>query len=206
MTTILVADKVYVNPNYFNQTEFRDKILPDIIRTGTMILKRTYFEEEKKRKDKEVKEKVEREKFIAEQKAKGLNSYIDTNGQEHWISFDDEIDEIEKINRKNWKIQFHKSPETWYSIPEHGIEHIRFSKHIIPEESKRSYKYGSRYIPSDVKKAVWERDGGRCVECGSTHRLHYDHEIPFSKGGSNTEKNIRILCKKCNLRKSDKIE
>ena len=64
----------------------------------------------------------------------------------------------------------------------------------------------SRYIPSEVKRAVWERDRGQCVDCGSKQRLHYDHDIPFSKGGGNTVENIRILCQDCNLRKSDKIE
>jgi hypothetical protein len=64
----------------------------------------------------------------------------------------------------------------------------------------------SRYIPSEVKRIVWTRDHGRCVICGSNRRIHYDHDIPFSKGGSNTVDNIRILCEKCNLRKSDKIE
>jgi hypothetical protein len=64
----------------------------------------------------------------------------------------------------------------------------------------------SRYIPSSVKKAVWVRDHGKCVLCGSSKKLHFDHDIPFSKGGGNTEKNIRLLCEKCNLRKSNKIE
>lgn len=64
----------------------------------------------------------------------------------------------------------------------------------------------SRYISPDVKKAVWERDGGRCVICGSRRQLEYDHHIPFSKGGSNTERNIRILCKECNRKKTDRIE
>lgn len=65
----------------------------------------------------------------------------------------------------------------------------------------------SRLIPSHVKKVVWKRDGGRCVICTSKTNLHFDHDLPFSKGGSSfTEKNIRLLCLKCNLRKSDKIE
>jgi 5-methylcytosine-specific restriction endonuclease McrA len=64
----------------------------------------------------------------------------------------------------------------------------------------------SRYIPAEVKRIVWTRDHGRCVICGSNRKLHWDHDIPFRKGGSNSEKNIRILCEKCNLQKSDKIE
>ncbi len=64
----------------------------------------------------------------------------------------------------------------------------------------------SRRIPTAVKKTVWERDGGKCVKCGATENLHFDHIIPFSKGGSSTDpKNIQILCAKHNLSKSDKI-
>ena len=65
----------------------------------------------------------------------------------------------------------------------------------------------SRLIPTQIKVAVYRRDKGKCVLCGSTKNLHYDHDFPFSKGGSSiTEKNIRILCAKCNLTKHDKIE
>ncbi|MDD5312885.1 MAG: HNH endonuclease [Dehalococcoidia bacterium] len=65
----------------------------------------------------------------------------------------------------------------------------------------------TRLIPSDVKKRVWERDKGKCVICGSALNLHFDHDLPYSKGGSSlTENNIRLLCASCNLKKSDKIE
>jgi len=65
----------------------------------------------------------------------------------------------------------------------------------------------TRIIPTAVKVAVWKRDKGKCVLCGSTKNLHYDHDLPFSKGGTSlTEKNVRILCVKCNLTKRDKIQ
>lgn len=65
----------------------------------------------------------------------------------------------------------------------------------------------TRLIPSEVKKEVWKRDGGKCVLCSSKKNLHFDHDLPFSKGGTSlTVKNIRLLCAKCNLSKSDKIE
>jgi hypothetical protein len=64
----------------------------------------------------------------------------------------------------------------------------------------------TRLIPTYVKVEVWKRDGGKCVQCGATENLHYDHDIPFSKGGSSlTADNVRLLCAKHNLQKSDKI-
>ena len=64
----------------------------------------------------------------------------------------------------------------------------------------------NRLIPTPVKVEVWRRDGGQCVQCGSTKNLHFDHDIPFSKGGSSlTAANVRLLCAKHNLEKSDKI-
>jgi len=64
-----------------------------------------------------------------------------------------------------------------------------------------------RIIPSWVKQEVWKRDKGMCVLCGSVSFLHFDHVIPYSRGGSSKEpKNIRILCRKHNLQKRDRIE
>ncbi|MCB0750248.1 MAG: HNH endonuclease, partial [Ignavibacteriae bacterium] len=46
-----------------------------------------------------------------------------------------------------------------------------------------------------------------CVLCGSTDELHFDHDLPYSKGGTSISvNNVRILCARHNLAKSDKIE
>jgi hypothetical protein len=60
-------------------------------------------------------------------------------------------------------------------------------------------------IPEDVRIFVWKRDGGRCVQCGSRENLEFDHIIAVSKGGSNTARNIQLLCETCNRKKSDSI-
>src|SRR5208283_3238355 len=41
-----------------------------------------------------------------------------------------------------------------------------------------------RIIPTSVRLAVWKRDGGRCVICGASDELHFDHDLPWSKGGA----------------------
>ncbi|MFA4834208.1 MAG: HNH endonuclease [Patescibacteria group bacterium] len=65
----------------------------------------------------------------------------------------------------------------------------------------------TRVIPTEVKKIVWERDEGKCVMCGATDELHFDHDLPYSKGGTSiSSDNVKILCARHNLSKSDKIE
>lgn len=61
-------------------------------------------------------------------------------------------------------------------------------------------------IPEHIKVAVFQRDQGRCVQCGyrGTY-IEYDHIFPRSKGGANTVENVQLLCRMCNLKKSNKI-
>jgi hypothetical protein len=69
-------------------------------------------------------------------------------------------------------------------------------------EAKRS-----RIIPSHIKLEVWKRDGGKCVECGATDELHFDHILPYSKGGTSLKaENVQLLCARHNLSKSAKIQ
>lgn len=64
----------------------------------------------------------------------------------------------------------------------------------------------TRIIPTSVKLEVWKRDKGRCVECGSADNLHFDHIIPWSRGGSSlTAENVQLLCARHNIVKRDRI-
>jgi hypothetical protein len=63
-----------------------------------------------------------------------------------------------------------------------------------------------RLIPTEVKIEVWRRDNGRCVQCGATDELHFDHVLPYSKGGTSlTPANVQLLCARHNLSKGAKI-
>lgn len=52
-------------------------------------------------------------------------------------------------------------------------------------------------IPKAVKDSVWERDGGRCVLCGSFKALPNSHYIRRSAGGLGIEQNIVTMCIVC---------
>jgi hypothetical protein len=72
---------------------------------------------------------------------------------------------------------------------------------LVPDGQAPAGERNTRSIPQDVKIAVAARDGGRCRQCGSATELHFDHVIPWSKGGANTVANIQLLCGPCNRRK-----
>jgi hypothetical protein len=57
-------------------------------------------------------------------------------------------------------------------------------------------------IPEEVKRFVFRRDGGKCVQCGSGELLHFDHVIPVAMGGGHTAENLQLLCATCNREKA----
>jgi 5-methylcytosine-specific restriction endonuclease McrA len=72
---------------------------------------------------------------------------------------------------------------------------LRLSDRAAVEAQKTEDPAHTRLIPSEIKKEVWKRDNGRCVICGGTENLHFDHDLPFSKGGTSiSAKNVRLLC------------
>ena len=88
---------------------------------------------------------------------------------------------------------------------------FRFRLQIVSEEGQAVEQVTAqlpiqRGIPSAIKQEVYKRDRGQCVICGARDNLHFDHDLPFSVGGSSlTAKNVRLLCARHNLEKSDKI-
>ena len=67
----------------------------------------------------------------------------------------------------------------------------------------------SRNISRSTMFKVLSRDGRVCQICGKNVLLgeeQFDHIIPWSKGGSSEESNIRLLCSECNKKRSNKFE
>lgn len=65
-------------------------------------------------------------------------------------------------------------------------------------------------IPSYVRAAVWYRDGGKCEQCHpefpTAGPMHLDHIHPWSAGGPDTTDNLRLLCERHNLERSNFVD
>ncbi len=74
----------------------------------------------------------------------------------------------------------------------------------------RRQNAGSRHIPADLKRAVWERDGGRCAfvgvegRCAETGFLEYHHVVPFAVGGETSVGNVELRCRSHNAYEAER--
>ena len=133
------------------------------------------------------------------------------------------VDDFKKSKRNAAKIQVYRKikPGVWvdmgfYDLMD-GYQRNDGNRNVFKFLLKPIFDFDSdgedfqdivhdRQIPGDVQREVYERDNGQCTQCGSTENLHFDHIIPFSKGGSSkTISNIQLLCAKHNLKKGAKF-
>jgi len=85
-------------------------------------------------------------------------------------------------------------------------------KEFSEKEAKRpSSRKTSKKINWRLRAAILIRDNCICKMCGASPakkpdvELHVDHIIPYSKGGETLEENLRTLCAKCNIGRSNQI-
>jgi hypothetical protein len=105
-----------------------------------------------------------------------------------------DYDYVERSGRKVFVFTFTVTEQSLGIAEKHGIK-----KQIDLEQT--------RQIPGRVKLAVFKRDKGICTKCGSKDNLHFDHILPYSKGGTSLkEENIQLLCARHNLEKSAKLD
>jgi hypothetical protein len=98
-----------------------------------------------------------------------------------------------------------KEPSGGRKVFKFKLEMVHAPK--LPSSREIEDLASNRMIPTSVKLEVWKRDRGRCVKCGRRDNLHFDHILPYSKGGSSlVAENIQLLCVRHNLSKHAKIE
>lgn len=106
-------------------------------------------------------------------------------------------------------LQLENKPESVFFLSDDShVPYAIFESAVgMANQTRIAHREGipSRHIARDVRQRVWQRYGGRCVECNADEYLEFDHIIPVAKGGSSAESNIQLLCRRCNLKKSDSI-
>ena len=142
--------------------------------------------------------------------------------------------EVKPLAPERYKIQFTVGRETYekfrnvqdllrHSVPtgdpaaifERGLdllltelERTKFAASARPRAS-RAAAPTSRYIPAEVRRAVWQRDAGRCGfegaqgRCTETGFLEYHHVVPFAEGGETSASNLALRCRAHNQYEAD---
>ena len=81
---------------------------------------------------------------------------------------------------------------------------------VIMKRTKPENKSKRKPLSGKTRLDVMERDDYKCQMCGRTVedgiKLHIDHIVPVSKGGSNDMSNLQVLCHECNLAKHDRVD
>ena len=82
------------------------------------------------------------------------------------------------------------------------LERRKFAATSRPHQAPGRASDDPRHIPAAVKRAVWERDLGRCTfvsergeRCPAHSRLEFDHADPVARGGRATVDNLRLRCR-----------
>lgn len=123
---------------------------------------------------------------------------VDVSRRKRWWMFKDEF---------YWEDEGYSETEVKALILDRMDQKKRKVQRAVSRisQSDSSSQAGRQPIPGDVQIFVWQRDGGRCTKCGSQENLEFDHIIPLSKGGSNTARNLQLLCEKCNRSKGGNL-
>ncbi len=95
----------------------------------------------------------------------------------------------------------------WNLALQKFVEYINSSTITFPDEVPNIHGALKHKTPREpslrLKVQVLLRDGNCCKICGvkcdeGIHKIHFDHILPWSKGGETTLDNLRVLCKDCN--------
>lgn len=103
--------------------------------------------------------------------------------------------------------------KTWYNALDEFISYINQENNndvsIVTPTTQQVNSHKTKREPSDrLKIKVLMRDGNKCRICGAEcsgglHNIHFDHIIPWSKGGETTLDNLQVLCSICNEAKGN---
>jgi len=110
------------------------------------------------------------------------------------------------LNSDVWSSEFELSADQWQSaISQLKEQRKKEVDDLLQGLNRKPAPMARLKLSEAVRSEVWRRDMGRCVQCESNERLEFDHIIPLSRGGSDTARNLQLLCEPCNRKKAGSI-
>ncbi len=99
--------------------------------------------------------------------------------------------------------------DLWKASEREGETGYQFISEPVDEDilARRLWKFAHRResIAEPLRQKIYMRDGFICCDCGTSDDLTLDHIYPWSLGGSDSETNLRTLCRSCNSRKGARV-
>ena len=137
---------------------------------------------------------------------------------------------LEPLSPSRWRVEFTAGAELYdklerarellsHAVPSGDLGELfeRALDALLEKETRKRFgvgrprkarklQAGSRHVPVEVGRAVWERDGAQCTfvdaegrRCGERHFLTLEHRQPFAMGGPSDADNLCLLCSAHNL-------
>ncbi len=142
------------------------------------------------------------------------NEEIMDNIRDVWLTKGEQPTRRDMDNKKLSKISsgtYVRKYGSWYKALDEFVVYMSDKEldinNVTNLESKCKHK--TKREPSNrLKVQVLMRDGNKCRLCGvkcndGLHNIHFDHIIPWSKGGETVLDNLQVLCSNCNLAKGN---
>lgn len=105
-----------------------------------------------------------------------------------------------------------KGRSSYYSTYDYSFDEIKSAYNTVERQivTREGIAYERAIVTDSLRYDILKRDAFRCQICGASQKdgvtLHVDHIIPISKGGKSVPSNLRTLCNRCNLGKSNKYD
>jgi 5-methylcytosine-specific restriction endonuclease McrA len=126
------------------------------------------------------------------------------NGQRQWWWFEDKIYwENERLDEADVVALVREQERRQADLERRQARRLQRAHENLQQDTDDRPRRAS--TPREMRRTVFDRDGGRCVECGSSFDLQYDHIIPVVLGGATSVENLQLLCADCNREKSGSL-
>lgn len=130
-----------------------------------------------------------------------MKDYYNSEANDKTVPFDTWKNNLNEDTKKRIIVWLINKNGTFENTPD---ETVKLS--VIERCEKVKQRKGcAKRIGKMLKRDIFERDGNKCLSCGTTENLTIDHIVPVLKGGIRAKFNLQTLCKRCNLRKGERI-